>query len=452
MDETLIQKIAELTNAVKENGGLNGLKKEELIADFQKMLDEQRRQILEETPARAGEAAEFSDPVQRAVNGLKGRYARHAKAIVKDGFYRDGGQKVKAVDLWMAKALIDKAYAEKLTQKPASEDLAETVKAMTSTGSGTGDELVPTGMAAELWADFFTASRIANDLPNQPMPTDPFDLPLGLGARTWRKGSQGLASSAADVATAKVTLTSTEQITEDNWTYDLDEDAVIAMMPALRADIAMSGGEQMDAFVLNADATATATGNINSDDGAPASDSYYLSAGQDGIRHLPLVDATGQGSSAGAAVSDTVMAAGLLKIGKYGIDLQNCRIVPDVTTYLNMLSMTNVATIDKYGPQATIVNGELARYRGIPVIPSASMPKTEADGKVSTTAGNNTKGQIAIYNRNFWRVGYRRGLTIEVDRLIQRRLLVMVSSFRIAVAAHGTRSAATHTAVIYNIG
>jgi hypothetical protein len=50
-----------------------------------------------------------------------------------------------------------------------------------------------------------------------------------------------------------------------------------------------------------------------------------------------------------------------------------------------------------------------------------------------------------------WRVGFRRQLLVEVDRLIQKRQLVMVVSFRIAVAAHGARASAGHTAVGYNI-
>lgn len=456
--ELLLEQITTLTNTVKENGGLNGLRKDELIADFKALLDEQQRQALENTPVHAGEFQ--ADPVQRAVSGYSGRYKKELHDIASHGVHQVGTWKLRGADFFLAKKLIDKANELKKsgstfmgaeTVRPATEDLNNAVKALTATTAGAGDELVPTGMASEMWQDFFAASRLAQDIPNQPMPTDPFDVTLGFGARTWRKGSQGLPSSAADVATAKVTLTSTEQITEDDWTYNLDEDAIIAMMPALRQNLTLTGGQQMDAFMLNADATATATGNINSDDGAPGSDSYYLTDGQDGIRHLFLVDNTGQGHSAGAAISDTLMAALIGRMGKYGLDYTNVRIVPDAATYLTMLGLTNVATVDKYGPAATILTGELMKYRGIPVLPSAEMPLTEADGKCSVTAASNTKGQIATYNRNFWRAGFRRGLTIEVDRLIQRRVLIMVTSFRIALAAWGTRSSAKHAAGEYNI-
>lgn len=450
LDE-VIQQMAELTNTVKEHATDKAtIDKEALSEVMQELLDKQQKAIIDSMPVRRGELP--VEPVERAVDAYEGKYRRELKDILKDGAHKMGGSALKAVDLFMAKKMIDRAVEQKMPGvKPVSEDLNAAVKALTADGSATGDELVPTGMAGELWQDFFTASKVAADLPAMAMPTDPFDIPLGLGDVTWRKGTQNTAITASDTATAKSTLTATEQIAEVDYSYNLDEDAVVAMMPALRQRLTISGGEQMDAFVINADATATSTGNINLDDDTPATNAYYLSAGQDGMRHLALVDKATQGKDFSAAASDALMTNMLTLLGKWGTDIVNCRIVPGVSVYLDLLGLTNVATVDKYGPQATILSGELARYRGIPVIPSASVPTTEADGKACKTAGSNTKKQILAYNRNGWYVGFRRGLTIEVDRDIQKRMMIMVVSFRIAVAAHGTRSAATHTSVGYDI-
>jgi HK97 family phage major capsid protein len=455
--QAALDKIGELTETVKAQG-LQNIDYEAITADFKKALEDHRIALLDAMPARAGDFQ--SSPVQRAVEGYGGKYKSELRDIASKGFSKFGTWKLTAADLFLAKTLLEGAMRQKEaghsfkgSEKvaPPSPDLVNAVKALTSTGAGTGDELVPTMMASSLWQDFFAASRVAADLPNIPMPSDPFDLPLSLGDVTWRKGTQNTAPTASDPATAKSTLTSTEQVAEVDWSYNLDEDAVVAMIPTLRQRLSLSGGEAMDAFCLNADATNAGTGNINLDDADPADDSYYLSDGQDGIRHLAIVDNTGQWSAAGAALSDAVLTTGLALLDKYGLDTANCRIVPCVKEYLAMLGLTNVATVDKYGLGATILNGELARYRGIPVLPSVSVPKTEADGKVSTTAGNNTKGQVVMYNRNSWQVGYRRGLLVEVDRLIQKRQLVMVVSFRIAIGAYGTRSTADHTVVIGNI-
>ncbi len=457
--DAVMQSITELTNTIKEHAGGAGLDKTWLATEFTRLLAEQKAALLEELPARPG--AFTGDAINRAVDSYTGKYARELRDIARYGEHHAGNWRLRGCDLLLARTLLDGAnrikasgrqFANADKLQSISPDLEAACKALTSTGTGTGDELVPTGMAAELWQDFFSASRVVNDLPTQPMPTDPFDDPLGLGDVTWRKGTQNTATTASDTATAKSTLTSTEEVAEVDWSYTLDEDAIIAMMPSLRARLALSGGEAMDAFALNADSTDANTGNINLDDANPPNDSYYLSDGQDGIRHLYIVDNTGQHVNAGGdALADADMTSLLNKLAKYGLDLNSARIVPAIQAYFAMVGLTNVATVDKYGPQATILTGELARYRGVPVIPSASQPLAEADGKVSTTAGNNTLGTISAYNRLMWKVGFRRGLLIEVDRSIQSRQLIMVASFRLAVGAWGTRSTATHTAGIRNI-
>jgi len=455
--EAVNEQLATLTNQVKElvekHGSTQGWDSATAIADFKLLLDAQSKALLEQMPARPGEAQ--GDDVQRAAINYTGKYRRELLDIAKHGEHKVGSWKLRATDLFLAKLFLDKANeikaqypstagADKL--RPASDDLSAAVKLLTSTGAGAGDELVPTGMATEIWQDFFAASRITNDLPSSPMPTDPFDAGL-IGTVTWRKGGQGAAVASQNPTTAKSTLTSTEQIAEVDWAYNLDEDSIVAMMPELRAVLSVTGGEQMDDFVLNADATATATGNINLDDDTPAADAFYLADGQNGIRRLWIVDNTGQANSGGGdALADADVVAALNDLGKYGLDYQNVRIVPGIESYFAMLGLTNVSTFDKYGQFATIIQGELARYRGVPVLPSASHRKCEADYKVSVTAGNNTLGSFSVYNRTMWKAGFRRGLTIEVDRDIRSRQLFMVASFRIAIGCRGTRSAATHTA------
>lgn len=459
MDHVLAQ-MAELTNAVKS---AQNVKRDLQWDDVQKAFGGQIEALV-----AAQVAEQMSKAPQYRVPGapigadgaLTGnRYSRMAKSFAAGGTHTEAGQTYRPVDLVLAKMLLDgqmKSWSPAMggnAAMPASDDLTAAIKALTSTGSATGDELVPTGMASQLWDDIFLASRIVSTMMRIDMPTNPFDVPLGLGSVTWRKGSENTATTASDPATAKSTLTATELITEQNWSYTLDEDAAVAMAPAIRMRLAQSGAEIIDAFALNADATDAATGNINLDDADPAATEYYLSAGQDGIRHQWIVDNSGQANSAGGdALADADILAALKDMGKYAVDPSQVVMVCDIATYLNgFLGLTNVVTVDKFGPNAVVLTGQLAAYRGIPIIVSASAPKTEADGKVSDTAGNNTLGQISIYNRNMWYAGFRRQLMIETDRDIQKRMYIMVTSLRQAVAAHGTRSSATHTAGVYNI-
>lgn len=470
--ERVLGAVTELTNTIKEKQANGGnaraeLRWDDIAAQFSKEID---ALVAAQFKAQADAQPQRRVPGDGIPAGggtdLKGnRYAGMIKNFERDGVHKYGGQTLKPVDLALTYMMMQgqvKHYnaAQGGVLTHPSDDLKAALKALDSTTAGAGDELVPTGLAGQLWEDFFLASRVAGALQRIDMPTNPFDVPLGLGDVTWRKGGENTATTASNPATAKSTLTATELVTEQNWSYTLDEDAVIAMAPAIRARLAQSGGEIMDAFVLNADATATATGNINLDDAQPAADSYYLTDGQDGIRHFWLVDAaTPVGLSAGGdALTDADIVSELGAMGKYAADPSRLIMVMDVEAYLGgMLNAAtgapgaNVITIDKFGPQAVVLTGQLAAYRGIPIIVSASHPKGEADGKVSTTASNNTLSSLSIVHRDMWYVGFRRNLLIEVDRDIQRRQYVMVTSLREAVGARMRAATDTHTGGIFNI-
>ena len=437
--DRILQQMQELTEVVKShapNGNGDGatLDLATLAADIEQL---QAAMVALQTPVRRGEEIGAPDG---------------AAPVIERGAFKG----VKPIDLYLARRLlIGQQLFNPAAKGPSPELTAAVEKALTSTGAGTGDEIVPQpDMAAALWDDVFAATRVADLLPPQVMTTDPMDISLSLGDVTFRKGTQNTATTVTDPTTAKSTLTSTEQVGEVNWSYTLDEDAAVAMAPTLREGLARNAAEYVDRFVINADATNAGTGNINLDDADPADDSYYLSDGQDGLRHQWIVDNTAQQvAGGGAALSDAMMRSAFRLLGKYFQDAQSdVIIVPDYATYLKgMLALTNVVTVDKMGSQATILTGQLGAYMGVPIVPSNFHPLGEADGKVSTTPGNNTLGSLTVFNRRLWRLGYLRGVTIEVDRNIQTRQFIMVASFRIAVGTRGTRSTNTHTAGILNL-
>ena len=140
------------------------------------------------------------------------------------------------------------------------------------------------------------------------------------------------------------------------------------------------------------------------------------------------------------------------KLGKYGVRPSELAYITDIRTYLKSLTISNFRTLDKLGPNATLLTGQLGAVEGIPVLVSEQVKVADTDGKV-TDAGNGTNtGRLLLVNRSQWRVGFRRELSIETDRDIQKRQNVMVVSMRLAFAERsGTRSSATHTALQYNI-
>lgn len=465
--EKLTQGIAELQNTVKDHADdqatIDIEKLGEDLLEMKNSIDEMKAaddKRADDLRVRKGDPVGPETDPQAVLAAIASGDHELAKYLQKrptfEGRAREGkfaGQKIS--DLMFTKNLLDRlsGFDQKGKIKPPSDELT---KLLDATTAGAGDEFVPTGMAAELWADAFLQSKVVGALGVVPMPTDPFDFPAGWGSITWRKGGVGEATAAQDPATAKSTFTATEQIAEVNWAYDLDEDGIIATLPTLRADLARSGSEQMDAFAINADATASSTGNINLDDDTPPTDAYYLSNGQDGIRHYILVDRTGQSANISTTLTDALFRVGRGKGGKYAVNPDKCFIATNVKTYLiSLMGLTQVRTLDQYGPQATILTGELAKIDGMPIVVSESIALAEDDGKVCKTAGSNDEGTLLFVPRDMWKVGFRRQLLIEIDRDIRRRIYIMVVSFRIAIAAQdqgdSTTRAKDHTSGIHGI-
>ena len=326
-------------------------------------------------------------------------------------------------------------------------------RAMDSTTAGAGDELVGREEARQLWADVNVETAVASLFETVTMPSNPFDIPLQLGDVNWYPGTANVAVSSTNLSTAKQTLTAYELVGMVPWAYELDEDAVIAMMAEVRATLLRNSAQVLDDIVLNADTSLT--GNINHDGTAltatTAGHAHYL-VGFDGLVHLPLVDNTAMRNDHNAAVSADMFNELRRKLGKYGLRPSELAFVTDVNTFIAVQSITEFQTVDKLGPNATLLTGQLGSVEGVPVVVSEQMALADADGKVTAAGNVASTGRLLLVNRTQWRKGFKRELLIETERDVQRRQNVMVVSMRVAFAERtGSRTSAAHTALQFNI-
>ena len=330
---------------------------------------------------------------------------------------------------------------------------AMTRAAMDSTTAGSGDELVATLEARELWQDVNLQTLVAPIIPTFPMPSNPFEVPRQLGDVNFFPGTENTVTTDTALATGRTTLTAYELVGQVPYSFTLEEDGVIAMLPEIRAGLVRNVAEVLDDIILNADRSAA--NNINADGAnitANSAGKAHWLLGYDGILHLPLVDNTEQANNHNAAVSDDMFNELRAKLGKYGARPSQLAWVMDVNTFIRAQSVSQFRTMDKLGPNATLLTGMLGAVEGIPVIVSEQMPLADADGKVTDGASTNTKGRLLLVNRTQWAQGFRRRLMIDVDRDTQKRQTVVTVSFRHALAERsGARGSATHTALQYNI-
>lgn len=261
----------------------------------------------------------------------------------------------------------------------------------------------------------------------------------------------------------RVTLTAKKFIGNVNYSGELVEDAIIPLVPLLQEALSRSQAKTMDYWILNGDATNAATGNINLDDADPADTLYYLAG--DGVRHAALVDNTANARNVAGALSyaDLLALPGLMLDRTYDQhwgrpDSPNDLLyvgTPELDNDVMNLDEVVAANANKgMLPEDGPMRGELCRIGRYPYISHTGMSLTEADGKVSTTAGNNTLGQIACFNTRGLLMGTRRVAQIEVNREPRFDMWEIVLSTRVALGRYTPTGAAAGiewATVAYNI-
>ena len=337
----------------------------------------------------------------------------------------------------------------------ARADVYESIgRALDSDTAGAGGELTFTGETSEMWRDVHLATSVVSLFGSIMMPTDPFQIPYDFGDVNWYRGTPNVAPTSSTPGTGRQTLTAAGLAAMIGWSYDLDEDAVIAVLPELRATLIRNAAEVLDDVVLNGDISDDAT-NINADgatagalSGSAGLDHYLVF---DGLIHVPLVDNTNQRNNHNAAVSDDMFNEVRAKLGKYGVRPSECAFVMDINTYIRALSIENFRTVEKLGPNATLLTGQLGDIEGIPIIVSEQMLRADTDGKVSSGGNGTDTGRVLVVNRNMYRLGFKRELLIESERDIQKQQTVLVASMRVAFEGRIDNASDTAVALQYNI-
>ena len=326
--------------------------------------------------------------------------------------------------------------------------------ALDSTTAKAGDELVPTLERAELWMDVNLQTLVGGLIPVFPMPSQPFDIPTQLGEVNFFPGAENAAVKSSAPETGKVSLSAHELVAQVPFSFSLEEDNVLpSLLGAIRTSLVRNTAEVLDDIILNADTTQT--NNINADGASIRKDTVgkaHWLVGYEGLIHLPLMEHSDMANNHNAEVSDDMFNEIRAKMGRYGVRPSELAWIMDVNTFIRAQSVDAFRTMDKLGPNATLLSGMLGAVEGIPVIVSEHMRLADADGKV-TDAGNDTDtGRLLLVNRTQWAQGFRRNLRVDVDRDTQKRQTVVTVSFRHALTERsGSRNTATHTALQYNI-
>ena len=431
---------------------------ERRIADLASKIGTGEPKTPSKTEQATGPRIEFGDD-EWDMRGYKAADFEMARLIMGGVGPRIGLSPIEPSDYFMA------AYRANVTDKykiGVAKD-GRFQRAMDTAETGFGLELIGAQYVRDLWRSARTADTLVGQIREIPM-TDPTTyVPIdGALPEMLFVGESTSAASAAytttKTASNRVTLTAKKFTINQVWSGEMSEDSIIAFTPFLREKLAMSASQYLGSSMYNGDTTNAGTGNINLDDANPTDTKHYLA--YDGIRHYWLVDATAQGKDMAAALdlAEINVARGKLNGGdddvdnavkniNWGRSASELLLVADWSTYMSMLDGDKVTTVDKYGPAATVLTGELGRIYGIPIVSPSYATKTEADGKAADAEASNTKGQITLFNPAGFLAGSRREVQLFFDR-IQRTDQFL---FELYTRRAFTRFGGNVAAGIYNV-
>lgn len=229
----------------------------------------------------------------------------------------------------------------------------------------------------------------------------------GTGSETENDHSQKRAT------TKNVTLTQAGFIAEIDISDDLLRYGGVNVEQYVRDALADGMAYTAEAVIINGDSETGATGNVNLDDAAPASTKYYLKI--DGGMRERAINGSYTKDAGTLAAADYADLMGVL--GEYGVLPEELLFLQNAAVTHKARALSDVLTVDKLGAQATILKGQMGSIFGVPILTHRAVPKTEADGKVSTTAGNNTKGQILCVYKRAIQWGFGADFKIEAVRV-----------------------------------
>lgn len=332
--------------------------------------------------------------------------------------------------------------------------------------AGYGAQLIGVQYVQELWESAREQSQIFGNLESFVMTAPTANLPIEadmpepyfLGENTT---DNTFLTATARPGTRFVNVAAKKMIWNLLATGELVEDSLIPFIPYMRSQVARALAFYADSVILNGDTTTAATGNINSDDAAPTSTKFYLAF--DGIRKAALVDNTANAVNfAGAptvalisSLRNKMIDSTYLQDWSNPQNRQDLIFVCDPQTYHTISALDAFRAVNEYGPDATILKGEIGSIFGHPVIRTMAIGLTEADGKISAAVpANNTKGQLVCFNRNGFKVGLKNDTQISLVQRPDMDQHALVARIRFGLgryAPSGSVSSIECAAVGYNI-
>lgn len=325
---------------------------------------------------------------------------------------------------------------------------AQICRALDVDTSGEGGTWVPTGIGASLHEKVRAAGRVSALFARIDLPTNPWKWPIeGADATAYRvaepTGDTETKVGASTPGTVAATFDAEIFGARTLFSRSLEADSALAILPYAQRKLIQAFVDAEEKAILDGDSDGT-----HQDTDVQAIGATDPRTAWDGLRKRALANASA------ATTSSTVanLAAIRALMGKWGLNPADLAFIVGVSAAHDLISDSNVLTVDKMGPNATILNGQLASVYGIPIIVSEHV-RENLNASGIQDGITTTKTYNLCVNRSEWAMGQRMALDVEVDDSIYRETYqrVVVGFMREDFQNIGDASGNDDTAIGYNV-
>lgn len=328
---------------------------------------------------------------------------------------------------------------------------SELRKALDSGTAGSGAEWIPTGFSNQLVEKIRLQRKVAAIFPSINMPTNPYKVPVEAAGATGYLIPESTADDATRIkastpTTSNFTFTAKKLAGRVVYSDEISEDAIINILAFTRDSLAMAIAEAIETAIINGDDSGTHQDtNVTS--------AFDAQKAFKGLRYYALNNGgTATKDAGGVNLSTMLLRSTRMLMGKHSVDPTKLYYIVSPNGYIQMLNLSELLTIDKYGPAATIMRGEAGKFDGGTLIVSEFMwDNLNASGKYDGVTTNKTS-VVMVYAPAFW-VGNRTGLAIATDRDIETDQMKLVAKTRIAFEDpyDATAAANVQSALLYDV-
>jgi len=273
------------------------------------------------------------------------------------------------------------------------------------------------------------------------------DLVAYLQAESTGDGT-GTSATVSTAATNKITFSAQKMGVRTYASSEVLEDSIVPMVPFIISNAAKVLARGIEDAIINGDTNASL-------DGATFNPALSVRRAWDGLRELTL------GPSGNPAKVDAAGAASAVKMldlqylmGAWGATPGPLAWITGFHGYKSMMKMSEMITLEKFGPAATILSGQVGNSFGSPVILSEFVTEKNATGVHDAVGTNNVKGSVICAHRESFGLATRRGINVNgsSDRHIEIDQVIFVATARNDFKAFYTPSATVSpVGVLYNI-